>query len=111
MDDDGDMAEMHLTEKKLRSEEHTLSDICLQPNIPSEAKMRSLSAPVSPVGSVSGVQKLQRAFSSIVGSSKHGSLGSSSHSEENIAQLEMLLEAYFVVIDNTFSKLLSVRDV
>lgn len=108
MNDDGDMAEMHLTEKKLRSEEPPLSDLCFQANILGEAKGLSISAPVSPVGSVSGVQKLQRAFSSIVGSSKHGSLVSSSHGEENVAQLEMLLEAYFIVIDNTFSKLLSV---
>lgn len=108
MDDDSDMAEMHLTEKKQQSEGYPLSDLCYQSNTSGEAKLHSISAPVSPVGSVSGVQKLQRAFSTIVSSSKHASVISSSNSGENVAQLEMLLEAYFVVIDNSFSKLLSV---
>ncbi|XP_015895203.1 magnesium transporter MRS2-5 isoform X1 [Ziziphus jujuba] len=110
MDDDGDMAEMHLTEKKQRSEGYPLNDLCFQSNTSGEAKVHSISAPVSPVGSVSGVQKLQRAFSTIVSSSKHASVISSSNSGENIAQLEMLLEAYFVVIDNSFSKLLSLKE-
>ncbi|XVF03188.1 hypothetical protein REPUB_Repub04eG0239800 [Reevesia pubescens] len=86
MDDDGDMAEMYLTEKKLRSEGNT------------------------PIASSNGAQRLQRAFSSIATSSKQGSLMSSSNGGENVEQLEMLLEAYFVVIDHTLSKLFSVRD-
>ncbi|KAL5806996.1 hypothetical protein ACOSQ4_029729 [Xanthoceras sorbifolium] len=69
--------------------------------------MVSKSAPVSPVGSISETQKLQRAFNSIVGSSKHGSLISSSGGGENIDQLEILLEAYFVVIGNNLSLLYS----
>ena len=108
MDDDDDMAEMYLTEKKQRSEGYPFSDLSLQTNTLYEAKTASKSAPVSPVGSTSGVHKLQRAFSNIMSSSRHGSFMSSSNSGENIVQLEMLLEAYFVVIGHTLSKLFSV---
>ncbi|KAK9935023.1 hypothetical protein M0R45_022139 [Rubus argutus] len=110
MDDDGDMAEMYLTEKKQRSEGFPLSDLGFQSNSSGDERVVSKSAPVSPVGSISGSQKLQRAFSSIVHSSRNGSFMSSSSSEENIDQLEMLLEAYFVVIDHTLSKLLSLKE-
>ncbi|KAI3467244.1 hypothetical protein Pfo_023907 [Paulownia fortunei] len=109
MDDDGDMAEMYLTEKKERRDNLSNSDLCDQINNSEDVKVVSKSAPVSPVGSCSGVQKLQRAFSSI-SSSKHGSFLSSSSGGENIDQLEMLLEAYFVVIDNTLNKLLSLKE-
>lgn len=108
MNDDGDMAEMYLTEKKERRDNLTNSDLCDQINTSKDVNVVSRSAPVSPVGSSSGVQKLQRAFSNI-SSSKHGSFLSSSTGGENIDQLEMLLEAYFVVIDNTLNKVLSVR--
>lgn len=111
MDDDGDMAEMYLTEKKLRSEAYAISDIDLENKISGgESRKASISAPVSPVASVNETQKLQRAFSSIVSSSKHGSSTSSLSNGENIDQLEMLLEAYFVAIEHTLSKLFSVRD-
>ncbi|XP_037492183.1 magnesium transporter MRS2-5 [Jatropha curcas] len=109
MDDDGDMAEMYLTEKKQRAEACALGDLFFQNNISGENRVLSKSAPISPVRSVSGVQKLQRTFSSIVTSSKHGSLTSSSSNDEKVDQLEMLLEAYFVAIDNSLSKLFSVR--
>lgn len=108
MDDDGDMAEMYLTEKKQRKEAYVGSDMYDQPDIMDGTKMTSKSAPVSPVGSISGTQKLQRAYSSM-SSSKHGSLMDSSGGGENIDQLEMLLEAYFVFSDNTLNKLISVR--
>lgn len=107
MDDDGDMAAMYLTEKKQRLD--SSSDGYTQTNISSLDRVVSKSAPVSPVGSISGAQKLQRAFSSIV-TSKHGSLISSSSNRENVEQLEMLLEAYFVVVDNTLSKLLALKE-
>ncbi|VVB04008.1 unnamed protein product [Arabis nemorensis] len=111
MDDDDDMAEMYLTEKKERAEAHAspgnLEDI-LDDEFGSSGIV-SKSAPVSPVGSTSGTfGKLQRAFSSVVGS--HKSLLSSSSSGENIDQLEMLLEAYFIVVDNTLSKLSSLKE-
>lgn len=110
MDDDDDMAEMYLTEKKERSEAH--ASVELEDNLDEDfgsSGIVSKSAPVSPVGSISGnLGKLQRAFSSVVGS--HRSLLSSSSSGENIDQLEMLLEAYFVVVDNTLSKLSSLKE-
>ncbi|XP_022735117.1 magnesium transporter MRS2-5-like isoform X2 [Durio zibethinus] len=110
MDDDGDMAEMYLTEKKLRSEGNTPSELNALTNFSGGTRLVSKSAPVSPVASTNGAQRLQRAFSSIVPSSKQGSLISSSNGGENIEQLEMLLEAYFVVIDHTLSKLFSLKE-
>ncbi|GKU99769.1 hypothetical protein SLEP1_g12566 [Rubroshorea leprosula] len=107
MDDDGDMAEMYLTEKKKRSEVYSLGD---GQNLYGGTRMVSKSAPVSPVASTNGAFRLQRTFSSIVSSSKQGSLMSSSSAGENIEQLEMLLEAYFVVIGHTLSKLLSLKE-
>uniref|UniRef100_A0A1J3JPC2 Magnesium transporter n=1 Tax=Noccaea caerulescens TaxID=107243 RepID=A0A1J3JPC2_NOCCA len=114
MDDDDDMAEMYLTEKKERAEAHASSGELEDDNLDEEfdgssSGIHSKSAPVSPVGSTAGnFGKLQRAFSSIV--SSHKSLLSSSSSGENIAQLEMLLEAYFIVVDNTLSKLSSLKE-
>ncbi|XP_051122335.1 magnesium transporter MRS2-5 [Andrographis paniculata] len=110
MDDDGDMAEMYLTEKKerwkeLNNNDHNDDQTSTSPHDQAVSK----SAPVSPVGSSSGVQRLQRAFSSM-SSSKQGSFLSSSSDDENIDQLEMLLEAYFVVIDNTLNKLLALKE-
>ncbi|KAF4396332.1 hypothetical protein G4B88_019132 [Cannabis sativa] len=110
MDDDEDMAEMYLTEKKQRSEGYPVSDLGFQSGTFYEAKTLSKSAPVSPVGSIGGVHKLQRAFSQLTSSSRHGSFISSSNSGENIVQLEMLLEAYFVVIDHTLSKLSTLKE-
>lgn len=112
MNDDGDMAEMYLTEKKQRNSCNDLYDQVQGNNnlIGPRVGLGSKSAPVSPVGSTSGAHKLQRAFSN-VSAQKNGSLLSSSVTgeTENIDQLEMLLEAYFVGIDNTLNKLLSVR--
>lgn len=109
MNDDGDMAEMYLTEKKQRKETTSNSDqYDHQTDTVGGARGVSKSAPVSPVGSTGGVPKLHRAFSTIC-PSKIGSLMGSSSVRENIDQLEMLLEAYFVFIDTTLTKLLSVR--
>ncbi|KAF9674358.1 hypothetical protein SADUNF_Sadunf10G0119100 [Salix dunnii] len=105
MDDDGDMAEMHLTKKKQRLEAYALGDIYFQNDIPAETRVVSKSAPCSPVRTISGAQKLQRAFSNV-----HGSLMSSSSNDGNIDQLEMLLEAYFVAIDNAQSKLFTLKE-
>lgn len=110
MDDDGDMAEMYLTEKKERREclltsEQQYDRVSTSTN----NRLMSKSAPVSPVGSGNGAHRLKRASSSI-SSSRHGSFLSSSSSRENIDQLEMLLEAYFVVIDNTLNTVLSLKE-
>ncbi|GMN42005.1 hypothetical protein TIFTF001_011221 [Ficus carica] len=110
MDDDDDMAEMYLTEKKQKLEGNPLSNLCFQKNTLFDTKALSKSAPVSPVASISGEHKLQRAFSNILSSSRHGSFMSSSNGGENIVQLEMLLEAYFVVIGHTLSKLSSLKE-
>ncbi|KAM7273502.1 hypothetical protein ACFE04_028166 [Oxalis oulophora] len=107
LDDDGDMAEMYLTEKKERSEAFTLENLG---NHETLFAVNSKTAPVSPVGPVNGLQKLQRAFSTNM-CSRHGILSSSSSGEENIEQLEMSLEAYFVLIDqyHTLSKVFRIR--
>lgn len=108
MNDDGDMAEMYLTEKKLRKETNSSSDQYDHRDTLGGTRRLSESAPVSPVGSIGGVPKLHRAFSTI-SSSKTGSFLGSTDGGENIDQLEMLLEAYFVFIDTTLTKLLTVR--
>ncbi|XP_028778168.1 magnesium transporter MRS2-5-like [Neltuma alba] len=112
MDDDGDMAEMCLSEKKRRSDPQSSNDLGLGLPTHRSGRVRviSKSAPASPDRSISGVQMLQRAFSNIGNSSKHESLSSSSNNAEKIEPLEMLLEAYFVVIDNTLTKSLSRKD-
>lgn len=110
MDDDGDMAEMYLTEKKQRMEAYPWNDLHSLSNVSGGTRVLPASAPVSPVESISGSQRLQRAFSTIMNSSKHGSFTGSSNNGENIEQLEMLLEAYFVFIDNTLNKLLSLKE-
>ncbi|GAA0150239.1 hypothetical protein Leryth_002199 [Lithospermum erythrorhizon] len=109
MDDDGDMAEMYLTEKKERREALSSSEMYDEDNTPNADRVVSHSTPVSPVGSITGLKSLQRAISS-VSSSRHGSFMSSSNGAENINQLEMLLEAYFVVVDNTLNNLLSLKE-
>lgn len=67
----------------------------------------SVSAPVSPVSSPTESRKLEKAFS--LCRSRHDSVKSSDNTTtEHIQELEMLLEAYFVVIDSTLNKLTSV---
>lgn len=116
MDDDGDMAEMYLTEKKQRMEAYASSDAYLPDSTEEHSvsvKGLSRSAPVSPVSPVVSAKvgrNLQRAFSSITTSSRRESFMSSSDEEEDIVQLEMLLEAYFVVIDHTLSNLSSLKE-
>ncbi|MED6124522.1 Magnesium transporter MRS2-5 [Stylosanthes scabra] len=109
MDDDGDMAEMCLTEKRRSSDMYPLND-CLNTLTSSSGKVISKSAPNSPERSISGIQMLPRAFSIIGNSGKHGSSMGSSDDGERIQPLEMLLEAYFIVIDNTLNSLLSLKE-
>ncbi|PKA57612.1 Magnesium transporter MRS2-10 [Apostasia shenzhenica] len=107
MDDDGDMAEMYLTEKKNRMECSCYGDQPL-PTYNSTTSGVSFSAPVSPVSSPPESRKLEKTLS--LARSRHSSIKSSNSSAEKIDELEMLLEAYFVVIDNTLNKLTSLKE-
>lgn len=102
MDDDGDMAEMYLTEKKRRME----STFCVDQ--PFLGYRSNISAPVSPVSSPPDGRKLERNLS--IARSRHESMRSTDSAQENIEELEMLLEAYFVVIDSTLNKLTSLKE-
>lgn len=106
MDDDGDMAEMYLTEKKSRMELTMYGEQSIL-GLRSNDGAVSISAPVSPVSSAFDSRKLDKSFS--LSRSRHGSMRSSETATESIEELEMLLEAYFVVIDSTLNKLTSVR--
>lgn len=106
MDDDGDMAEMYLTEKKRRMEAF-YGDQSLQGYSSTGAGV-SVSAPVSPVSSPPESRRLEKALS--FARSRHSSTKSSDSTTENIEELEMLLEAYFVVIDSTLNKLTSLKE-
>ncbi|CAI0437784.1 unnamed protein product [Linum tenue] len=89
MDDDGDMAEMYLTEKKSRMESpfHEQGSMGFRP-------------PDS--------RRLDKCLS--IARSRHESMRSSESGTESIEELEMLLEAYFVVIDSTLNKLTSLKE-
>lgn len=104
MDDHGDMAEMYLTEKRKKMETSFFGD-------PSLIRYRStdgtsVSAPVPPFSSPLEARKLEKSLSIV--RSRHESMGSSENATESKEELEMLLEAYFVVIDSTLNKLTSV---
>ncbi|GJZ62957.1 magnesium transporter MRS2-1-like protein, partial [Tanacetum coccineum] len=108
MDDDGDMAEMYLTEKKTRMD--TLSyggDQSISGYRLSDGP-HTVSAPVSPVSSPPDFRKLEKSFS--FARSRHESMRSSESTAQNIEEMEMLLEAYFVVIDSTLNKLTSLKE-
>lgn len=107
MDDDGDMAEMYLTEKKSRMESSFYGDQSVGGYGGSVGGGLSVSAPVSPVSSPPDGRKLERCLST---RSRHESMRSSETAHENIEELEMLLEAYFVVIDSTLNKLTSLKE-
>lgn len=104
MDDDGDMAEMYLTEKKSRMEATFYGDQSVMGYRSNDGV--SLSAPVSPVSSPPDGRRLEKSLS--IARSRHESMRSSESVTESIEELEMLLEAYFVVIDSTLNKLTSV---
>ena len=105
MDDDGDMAEMYLTEKKRRMEGSMYGDQSLLGYRSNDGL--SVSAPVSPVSSPPDSRRLDKSLS--IARSRHDS-ARSSEGAENIEELEMLLEAYFVVIDSTLNKLTSLKE-
>ncbi|KAL6507064.1 Magnesium transporter MRS2-1 [Orobanche minor] len=105
MDDDGDMAEMYLTEKKRRMESSFYGDQSLMGYRPNDL---SVSAPVSPVSSPPDSRRLDKCLS--IARSRHESVRSSESATDSIEELEMLLEAYFVVIDSTLNKLTSLKE-
>ncbi|KAF3450987.1 hypothetical protein FNV43_RR07076 [Rhamnella rubrinervis] len=106
MDDDGDMAEMYLTEKKRRMEASFYGDQSLVGYRSTDGA--SISAPVSPVSSPPDSRKLEKSLS--IARSRHDSMRSSESTTDSIEELEMLLEAYFVVIDSTLNKLTSLKE-
>ncbi|XWS20546.1 hypothetical protein CRYUN_Cryun31cG0111100 [Craigia yunnanensis] len=106
MDDDGDMAEMYLTEKKGRMESSFYGDQSLM-GLRSNDGL-SVSAPVSPASSPPELRRLEKSLS--IARSRHESMRSSESTTENIEELEMLLEAYFVLIDSTLNKLTSLKE-
>ncbi|PKU81562.1 Magnesium transporter MRS2-10 [Dendrobium catenatum] len=108
MDDDGDMAEMYLTEKKIRME-NSFNDDQPLPVYNSAGPIVSCSAPVTPVSSPPKPRKLDKTMS-LAWSKQSISSRSSESSAETIDELEMLLEAYFVVIDDTLNKLTSLKE-
>lgn len=107
MDDDGDMAEMYLTEKKRRMESSFYGEQSLMGYRSIDGAL-SVSAPVSPVSSPPETRRLEKCLS--VTRSRHESMKSSESATESIEELEMLLEAYFVVIDSTLNKLTSLKE-
>ncbi|KAL8137069.1 hypothetical protein V2J09_003070 [Rumex salicifolius] len=107
MDDDGDMAEMYLTEKKRQSELQFDGEQSLS-GFRSMDGGQSISAPVSPVSSPPDPRRLDKSLS--LAKSRHDGAMSSESANENIEELEMLLEAYFVVIDSTLNKLTSLKE-
>lgn len=104
MDDDGDMAEMYLTEKKSRMEASFYGDQSVL-GYRSNDGLQSVSAPVSPVASPPDSRKLEKTLS--IARSRQ-SMKSTDSTTDSVEELEMLLEAYFVVIDSTLNKLTSV---
>ncbi|MED6197953.1 Magnesium transporter MRS2-1 [Stylosanthes scabra] len=106
MDDDGDMAEMYLTEKKRRAELSFCGDQSLFGYRSVDGA--SISAPVSPVSSPPDSRRLEKSLS--IARSRHESSRSTESTTESIEELEMLLEAYFVVIDSTLNKLTSLKE-
>ncbi|KAI3806925.1 hypothetical protein L1987_22843 [Smallanthus sonchifolius] len=109
MDDDGDMAEMYLTEKKSRMDSlFDGAEQSVMTGYRSNDGQQSISAPVSPVSSPPDSRKLEKAFS--IARSRHDGMSSSGSATESIEELEMLLEAYFVVIDSTLNKLTSLKE-
>ncbi|KAL5576139.1 hypothetical protein UlMin_017838 [Ulmus minor] len=89
MDDDGDMAEMYLTKKKIRMESSFYGDQSID-----GASISSLVPPTS----------------LSIARSRHESKRSSESNTESIKELEMLLEAYFVVIDSSLNKLITLKE-
>lgn len=105
MDDDGDMAEMYLSEKQERMDNLFYKDQAA--TVFAGFGGGSMSAPVSPVCSPPESRKLEKNLS--MAASRHSS-SRVSEEDSDIQELEMLLEAYFVVIDAILNKLTSLKE-
>ncbi|KAG6545287.1 hypothetical protein Mapa_013247 [Marchantia paleacea] len=117
MDDDGDMAEMYLTQKMINAvPSYSYSESSARTKGYVAAVGASVSAPVSPVGSPTGggARHLDKTLSFARSFTTHEVMSRSSRSsrseDEDVEELEMLLEAYFVVIDGTLNKLTSLKE-
>ncbi|XP_078430177.1 magnesium transporter MRS2-5-like [Wolffia australiana] len=95
LDDDGDMAEMYLSEKQSREEE-----ICYV----------SLKRPKWTLLGIEPVASKASSCSSRIALLEKTPSSKSSDSAVQIEELEMLLEAYFVIVDNTSSNLQSLKE-
>ncbi|PHT58698.1 Magnesium transporter MRS2-B [Capsicum baccatum] len=109
IDDNRDMAEMYLTEKKSRMELSCYGDQSLLGYKSTDGAL-SLSAPFSHVSSPSGSRRLEKSLS--IARIRHESMRSlkSGAETQSIEELEMLLETYFVVIDSSLNKLTSLKE-
>eukprot|EP00249_Psilotum_nudum_P007854 c20869_g1_i3 orf=359-1546(+) len=101
MDDDNDMAEMYLTQKKEGIGAHLGESLLEHPTVGER------SSKIIPVSS-HHPQNLIRNVSKSV--SWHGNINGLGSDVNGNEELEMLLEAYFVVVDGTFNKLLSLKE-
>ncbi|XP_078162915.1 magnesium transporter MRS2-B-like isoform X1 [Carex rostrata] len=111
MDDDGDMAEMYLTEKRQHMLEMSFmgDHPVLAFNSSALGTGISVSAPVSPASSPPDSHRLEKTLS-IARSRQDSSVRSSENAIEHIQELEMMLEAYFVMIDSSLNKLTSLKE-
>eukprot|EP00250_Pteridium_aquilinum_P021682 c25195_g5_i1 orf=347-1726(-) len=106
MDDDGDMAEMYLSEKQERMDNAFYKDQAAT-IFAGIGAGGSISAPVSPVCSPPESRRLEKNLS--MAASRYSS-SRASEEDSDIQELEMLLEAYFVVVDAILNKLTSLKE-
>ncbi|GMI88304.1 ARABIDOPSIS THALIANA MAGNESIUM TRANSPORT 4, magnesium transporter 4 [Hibiscus trionum] len=125
LDDDGDMAEMYLTEKQQTENSSTPSlderdELDEQEEVvePDKDESTPAEAPLTSGYEGEDTQDSDRprdhSFDAAIGRGSDGSCSSSDHSfigkQFNVQELEMLLEAYFVQVDGTLNKLSTLRE-
>ncbi|KAK6263794.1 hypothetical protein SCA6_019228 [Theobroma cacao] len=113
MDDNEDMAEMYLTEKKRKMESSSLisdDQSSLVGIFRSNEGASEASDPIicPPVSSPSGFRSLTKNSSSLR-SRRKSMMMSSENTAKSVEELESLLEAYFVVIDSILNKLITLK--
>ncbi|KAK8698844.1 hypothetical protein V6N13_114950 [Hibiscus sabdariffa] len=122
LDDDGDMAEMYLTEKQQceNSSTPSLNELDEEDEVvePNKDDSTPAEAPLMPCYEGEDAQDSDKpqdhSFDAVTGRDSHVSRSSSDHSligkHFNVQELEMLLEAYFVQVDGTLNKLSTLRE-